>query len=141
MTYLVDTNIISEVMRKRPEPQVDAWFRMQEQIETSAVCFEELVFGLRRRSAFAKEAWLRNMLADVGTIHPVTDSAAQWAGSQRARLEREGRIITQADALIGGCAWEHALILATRNTKDFEGFGIPLFNPFDHQPTRRPGNT
>ena len=88
MTYLVDTNIISEVMRKRPDPQVDAWFRMQQQIVTSAVCIEELVFGLRRRSAFAKEAWLRSMLADVGMIHPVTDSAAQWAGAQRARLER-----------------------------------------------------
>ena len=133
MTYLIDTNIISEVMRKKPDPQVDAWFRTQPQIATSAVCVEELVFGLRRRSAFAKESWLRKMLADVGVVHPVTDSAAQWAGSQRARMQREGRVVAQADALIGACAWEHALILATRNTKDFEGFGIPLFNPFDHQ--------
>lgn len=133
MTYLVDTNIISEVMRKKPDPGVDAWFRTLPQIVTSAVCIEELVFGLRRRSAFAKESWLRNMVADVGVVHPVSDSAAQWAGSQRARLEREGRVVTQADALIGACAWEHALILATRNTRDFEGFGIPLFNPFDHQ--------
>ena len=133
MIYLVDTDIISEVMRKNPDTRVDAWFRTQPRIATSAVCIEELVFGLRRRSAFAKEAWLRNMLADVGVVHPVTDSATQWAGSQRARLEREGRVVAQADALIGACAWEHALILATRNTRDFEGFGIPLFNPFDHQ--------
>lgn len=133
MTYLIDTNIISEVMRKKPDPHVDAWFRAQPQIETSAVCVEELAFGLRRRSAFAKESWLRNMLADVGVVHPVTDSAVQWAGAQRARLEREGRVVAQADALVGACAWEHALILATRNTKDFEGLGIPLYNPFDYQ--------
>ena len=133
MTYLVDTNIISEVMRKKPNPLVDTWFRAQPHIVTSAVCLEELIFGLRRRSAFAREAWLRNVLADVGIVHPVTDSAAQWAGSQRARLQAEGRVISQADALIAGCAWEHALVLATRNTRDFEGFGIPLFNPFDHR--------
>jgi predicted nucleic acid-binding protein len=133
MTELIDTNIIGEVMRRRPDRQVDAWFRTQPQIATSAVCVEELVFGLRRRAAFAKESWLRIMLADVGVVHPITDSAAQWADSHRARMQREGRGVAQADALIGACAWEHALILATRNTKYFEGFGIPLFNPFDHQ--------
>lgn len=134
MTYLLDTNVISEVMRREPAPQVATWFRSQSRIVTSAVCLEELVFGLRSRSALAKEAWLRNLLADVGVVHPVTDTAAQWAGFQRARLQSEGRTVHQADALIAACAWEHALILATRNTKDFEGFGVPLFNPFDHSP-------
>ena len=50
MIYLVDTSIMSEVMRKKPDPRVDAWYRLQARIATSAVCIEELVFGLRRRS-------------------------------------------------------------------------------------------
>ena len=96
--------------------------------------YQQFVRMEARQSTDTVAGWLdqlekiRDQEAD-----PVTDSAAQWAGSQRARMQGEGRVVAQADALIGACAWEHALILATRNIKHFEGFGIPLFNPFDHQ--------
>lgn len=133
MNYLLDTNIMSEVMRNDPAPQVLQWFGSLSAPRTSAICLEELVYGLRRRSAFAKEAWLRRFLTDGGTVYPVSDTAAQWSGDQRARLQTEGRTVSQADALIAACAWEHALVLATRNVKDFDGLGIPLFNPFDYR--------
>jgi len=131
MTYLVDTNVVSEVMRNDPDPRVVRWFSALEIVTLSAVSLEELVFGLRRRSLLRKEAWLRQMLADKGNILPVSDTSARWAGERRALAESEGRIVTQADALIAACAWEHGLILATRNSKDFTGFGIALVNPFD----------
>jgi predicted nucleic acid-binding protein len=57
--------------------------------------------------------------------------AALWSGERRAFLESAGRTVTRADAFIAACAWEHGLILATRNVKDFQGFGIPLINPFE----------
>ncbi|MDA3949659.1 MAG: PIN domain-containing protein [Spirochaeta sp.] len=132
MKYLLDTNIISEVMRKRPDEGVNDWFRTLERVSTSVICLEELIFGLRRRQAYAKEAWLRRMLTDVGVVLPVTDSAAQWSGERRAMLEAQGTPVHQADALIAACAWEHSMVLATRNTRDFSGYGIALFNPFEH---------
>lgn len=74
--------------------------------------------------------WLRQMLADKADILPVSVAAAHWSGEKRAALESTGRKATQADALIAACAWEHGLILATRNVDDFRGCGIPLLNPF-----------
>jgi len=132
MTYLVDTNIISEVMRKEPDPAVDRWFRTLDRVATSVICVDELVYGLRRRHAYKKEAWLRRMLADVGEVFPVTESAANWSGERRALLEGQGTTVHPADSLIAACAWEHGLVLATRNTRDFEGYGIALFNPFEY---------
>ncbi|TVR70897.1 MAG: type II toxin-antitoxin system VapC family toxin [Spirochaetaceae bacterium] len=132
MTFLLDTNVISEVMKRQPDTAVLAWFHSLQEVVTSAICLEELVFGLRRRSAFKKEAWLRRMLADVGSVLPVTDTAAQWSGEKRELLQARGLTVHQADALIAACAWEHGLILATRNSGDFSGFGIPVLNPFEY---------
>jgi predicted nucleic acid-binding protein len=131
MRYLLDTNVLSEIMRKLPDGRVLRWFGSLDRVLISVVSLEELVFGLRRRSLLKKEAWLRQMLADKGSLLPVTVLATLWCGEKRAELEASGRIVTQADALIAACAWEEGLILATRNVKDFEGFGIPLLNPFE----------
>lgn len=130
MTYLLDTNVVSEVMKRSPDADVVAWFRSLDDFSVSAVTLEELVLGLRRRSLLAKEAWLRRMLTDKADIIPVSVAAAHWSGEKRAMLESAGRTVTQADALIAACAWEHSLVLATRNVDDFRGFGIPLLNPF-----------
>lgn len=130
MTYLLDTNVISEVMRRDPNPHVFSWFSTLSSIRTSVICLEELVYGLRRRSLYAKEAWLRRLLADRGRVYPVSDNASHWSGERRATAELQGIKVHQADALIAACAWEHGLVLATRNTKDFESLGIALFNPF-----------
>ena len=118
-------------MKKNPVSHVVQFVCKLDRINISAVTLEELIFGLRRRSLLQKEAWLRQILADKGEILSITDVAAHWCGEKRALLEAEGRNVTQADALIAACAWEHGYILATRNTGDFIGFGIPLVNPFD----------
>jgi len=131
VTYLLDTNVLSEVMRRSPNPGVAAWFSTIDEFSVSAVSLEELVYGLRRRNMLAKEAWLRRMLADKADVVPVTVAAARWGGEKRAMLESGGRTVTQADALIAACAWELGLILATRNVEDFRGFGVPLLDPFE----------
>ena len=107
------------------------WFISLNRVSVCAITLEELVFGLRRRALIQKEAWLRQMLADKGDILPVSIAAAHWSGEKRSMLESAGRTVTQADSLIAACAWEQGLILATRNVKDFQGFGIPLLNPFE----------
>lgn len=131
MTFLVDTNVISEVMKKEPNQSVVAWFSALPRVTLSAVTLEELVYGLRRRSLLKKEAWLRQLLADKGDVLVVSDSAAQWSGDKRAQFEASGRNLTQADALIAACAREHGLVLATRNVSDFAGLGIAVINPFE----------
>jgi hypothetical protein len=131
VTYLLDTNVVSEVMRRSPDRGVTEWFSALDGFAVSAVTLEELVFGLRRRTMLAKEAWLRRMLADKADVVPVTVAAAHWSGEKRAMLESSGRTVTQADAFIAACAWELGLILATRNVEDFRGFGVPLFDPFE----------
>jgi predicted nucleic acid-binding protein len=130
VTYLLDTNVVSEVMKRSPNPSVVDWFCSLDEFSVSAVTLEELVYGLRRRDLLAKEAWLRRMLADKADIVPVTVAAAHWSGERRAMLASAGRTVTQADALIAACAWELGLILATRNVDDFRGFGVPLLDPF-----------
>ena len=131
MTYLLDTNVVSEVMRRLPNPGVAGWFSTLDTFSVSAVTLEDLVYGLRRRNMLAKEAWLRRMLADKADVVLVTVAAAHWSGEKRATLESGGRTVTQADALIAACAWELGLILATRNVEDFRGFGVPLYDPFE----------
>lgn len=130
MNLLLDTNVISEVMRREPDPVVVAWFSRLDRVITSVICVEELVFGLRRRHAYSREAWLLGMLEDVGVVHPVSAVTARWAAEQRARLQDNGQTFTQADALIAATAWEHHLVLATRNVRDFDALGVPLLNPF-----------
>ena len=131
MRYLLDTNVFSEVMKKSPDPKVVRWFTSLDRIAVCAITLEELVFGLRRRALLRKEAWLRQMLKDKGDILPVSDKTAQWSGEKRSSLESDVRTVNQADSLIAACAWENGLILATRNVKDLQGFGIPLLNPFE----------
>ena len=72
MTYLLDTNVVSEVMRRLPNPSVAEWLSTLDTFSVSAVTLEELIYGLRRRNMLAKEAWLRRMLADKADVVPVT---------------------------------------------------------------------
>jgi predicted nucleic acid-binding protein len=84
MKYLLDTNIISEVMKKASDPRVVHWFTTLDRIVLCAISLEVLFFGLRRRSLFQKEAWLRQMLADKGDILSVSDTSTMWSGERRA---------------------------------------------------------
>jgi predicted nucleic acid-binding protein len=131
MRYLCDTNIISEIMRSSPNPAVLHWFSGLNGIGMSVITIEELVFGLRRKGLFKKEAWLRRFTASAVSIVSIEVEDVYWSGEKRGALSAEGRQVHQADALIAASAWRSGLILATRNIRDFEGFGIALFNPFD----------
>jgi hypothetical protein len=129
--YLCDTNVISEIMRKKPDPTVLRWFSNQSAISISVVTIEELVFGLRRKGLFEKEAWLRRFAAEMARIVPVEAEDVYWAGEKRGMLSMNGATIHQADALIAAAAWRTGLVLATRNIRDFADFGIAVFNPWD----------
>jgi len=130
-SYLCDTNVISEIMKKEPDKAVMRWFSALPSVGLSVVSIEELAFGLRRKALFEKEAWLRRFSASAARVFPVEAEDAFWAGEKRGSLSLKGKQIHQADVLIAAAAWRNGLVLATRNVRDFEDFGIAILNPWE----------
>ena len=138
MSTLLDTNVLSELLRSAPEPAVLAWFAAQpaETLFVSAVTQAEMMLGARllptgkRRAAL--EAAVRAMFDEdfAGRILSF-DSAAVPAyvdivGARRAA----GRPISQFDAQIAAIAKHHGARLATRNVSDFEGCNLVVADPW-----------
>jgi toxin FitB len=131
---LVDTNVISELMRARPARSVMEWADRQQRFEMSVVSIEEILYGLHARPNARLSAWFDRFLDQHCEIFPVTISIARHCARLRAALRVRGRPRTQADLLIAATAYEHGLALVTRNLRDFVGCGIPLVNPFEASP-------
>lgn len=131
--HLVDTNVLSELARPRPAPEVIQWFAEQEAITISVVSVEELAFGVARAPDARRlklAAWLEAMLHTVETVFEVTPAIARASGELRAARANTGRPAAQANMLIAATAIVHGLTLATRNVADFAGCGVVIVDPF-----------
>ena len=128
--FLCDTNVVSELMRPTPQLQVEAWLNKEDLVFFSAISVEEIRFGLVRKNLLKKRIWFEKFLAAKVTILDVNETIADRSGTVRAELGLNGKTHSQSDMLIAATAWAHGLTIATRNTKDFEGCGISVFNPF-----------
>ena len=133
MMQLADTNIVSELMRKRPDPGVLAWREMVDamygHITMSAVTVDEIMYGLARKQDAGLQAWFDGFMSR-NQVLIVTQTIACRAGEMRAMFSLRGVVRSQADMLIAATAQVHALTLVTRNVRDFDGCGIALLNPF-----------
>jgi predicted nucleic acid-binding protein len=136
---LLDTNVVSELTRPVPNDAVFAWIAAQPwgALHITAVTEAEIRFGLAlmpdgaRRDRLAAKM---NQLIDEGLAGRVLpfdrDAAAHYADFMAAR-RRLGRPVSTADAQIAGIARARgAALLATRNTADFEGCGVAVFDPW-----------
>jgi predicted nucleic acid-binding protein len=131
--YLLDTNIVSELRKRKPHGAVLAWMDTlrPEQIFISAVTIGELQAGaeLTRKNDPAKAAEIENwlMLTEGAFSVIPMDSACfrEWA---RLKAGKPSELIE--DAMIAATARVHGLQVATRNEKDFRQFQVPSFNPF-----------
>ncbi len=126
---LVDTNIISELSRQRPDPGVLAWASSATDFRFSVISLEEIAFALAWRPNLRVQDWV-DAFFNRHTALPATQEIARRAGELRGRLAAQGSPRSQADMLIAATALVHGLTLVTRNTRDFDGCGLPLLNPF-----------
>lgn len=135
MSYLVDTNVISELRRKRPNPGVVSWFsqRPSATLYLSVLTLGEIRKGIEgtgdANRKMALLDWLETDLPAffTGRILPVDAKIADRWGRL---LSAAGRPLPAVDSLLAATALEHDLILVTRNTKDFTGLPVQAVNPW-----------
>ena len=137
--FVLDTNVVSELMRPAPDPVIVSWVgeRATSSLFLTAVTEAELRFGLaimppgKRRDGLS--AGLDRMMETgfANRVLPFDSGAARaYAGIAAAR-RRRGRPIAQADCQITAIARSRGMAVATRNIRDFEDMGIEIFDPWD----------
>ena len=135
---VVDTNVISELTRQAPAPEVVSWLDSlaADEVATTAITAAELLYGVEQLPAGRREtelsAAIHGLLSDdfQGRVLSFDEPAASRYAEIVARRERLGRSIGIADAHIAAVCRAIGAILATRNTGDFEDTGIDLINPW-----------
>jgi tRNA(fMet)-specific endonuclease VapC len=127
LTFLLDTNILSEPLRARPDPAVlERMKRHERSLCTTTIVWHELRYGAVRLPDGARKELILKYLDDVvGTtlpLLPYDGNAAAWHADQRARLEKKGKTPPFVDGMIAAVAAVHGLTLVTRNLADYAGF-------------------
>ena len=133
--YLLDTNILSEVIKKRPSAGVLERLRAarRDQLATSVICVTELRYGAVRhpKTASLWQRITREVLARVRVL-PLDSAAAVLAGDILARLHAQGTPIGLEDVLISATALVNELVVVTRNLTHFEKIeGLRVESWFD----------
>ena len=128
--FLVDTNVLSELVRKRPDSGVLEWSQEVKRIAISVASIEEVYFGLSWKPNPRIQLWFEGFLETNCEVLPTTARIAKRSGEIRGQLQARGRTRSSTDMIIAATAQEHQLTLVTRNVRDFEECGIPVFNPF-----------
>lgn len=136
---VLDTNVLSELMRPAPAELVTTWMRQWAPVRlyTTAITESEILHGImllpagKRRNAFqaAAEAMFRDDFA--GRILPFDSPAARAYALIVASRTRSGRPISHFDAQIAAIAKSAGASIATRNTRDFDGCGVEVIDPWE----------
>ena len=138
MNLLLDTNVLSEVRRPAPSKKVLGWLDAvdEDRVFISVASIAELRRGValmdpgRRRTALS--GWLTNDLPIrfAERILPIDHAVAERWGDVMAQSRRSGAALSTMDAFFAATALAKNLTLVTPNVKDFESFGVALFNPW-----------
>lgn len=132
--YLLDTNVISEPARPRPDAGVISWLGQLSLLQLPSVGVFEFASGIQRLPAGKKreflEDWFAELLAADCDVFPFDRAAALSCAALESESRRRGRTIELRDLLILAIAKSRDLGVATRNVDHFRGFGVPLYDPF-----------
>jgi predicted nucleic acid-binding protein len=137
---ILDTNVVSELMRSEPSPQVADWVRRRDrrELRMTSITLAEIRFGIARLPAGRRKQVLLDAADDTfrdfdEQILPVDAAAAEQYAIIASSRERAGRPIAGFDALIAAVCRSRDAALATRNVHDFDGTGIEIVNPWTPQ--------
>lgn len=136
--FLVDTNVVSEIFKPRPDRRVQTWLREAEPstLFMSALTAGEIEKGIARlpsgKRRTALEVWFEKdlLVFFARRVVDVNLEIARTWGRLAVKRAAEGRPLPVVDGLISAIALHHGLTLVTRNTSDFERIGLPLFDPW-----------
>lgn len=139
MSFLIDTNVISEVTRPKPHSDVIAFLHEvdEDRLFMSVVTIGELRRGValkaEGKARSALDAWLRFDLVErfSGRIIDITPPVAERWGGLMAAAKRQGVALHVMDGFLAATALTHNHTLVTRNVRDFRRFDVPLLNPWD----------
>ncbi|WP_094555437.1 type II toxin-antitoxin system VapC family toxin [Synechococcus sp. 1G10] len=136
---VLDTNVISELMRPQPEPRVLAW---ADGLDPDAVAITtmneaEILHGIARlgdgrRKQALRQSW-EGLITELfaGRVWGFSSEAAHWYGELLSRRERLGRPMATADAVVAATTLAQGAQLATRDDADFADVGLELINPWN----------
>ena len=138
MSFLLDTNVVSEWVRPRPDAGVVAWLADadEDRVFISVVTLAELRYGIERLTAGQRrrrlDEWLTGELPlrFEGRVLPIDAAIADAWGRLTASREAAGRPIAVVDAFIAATAEVHGLALVTRNVSDFDATVKAVVNPW-----------
>lgn len=136
---LLDTNVVSELMKVRPAEPVIDWLNAQpsDRLFISAITIGEITYGLRILADGQRRSGLRNRFerfvarAFDQRVLGYEDRAARIYGELMGERKEQGRPMSIADGQIAAIARRDHLAVATRNVVDFENCGIEVVNPFE----------
>jgi toxin FitB len=136
VSYLVDTNVFSELAKAKPEAQVVTWLRNHEhELYVSTITIGELRRGIENLPSGKRKAALHSWLIGLckrmdGRILGFNISTAHVWGQLVAAWEKNGATVPSLDGQIAATAHRHGLTVVTRNISDFRLSGVKLLNPF-----------
>ena len=137
MSFLVDTNVFSELAKPTPDPQVAAWLRENEpNLYVSTITIGELRRGVERLPDGVRKSKLRHWLISIcecmkGRVLGFNTSTAHGWGQMKAKWDSAGVVVPTLDSQIAAIAKKHGLTVVTRNTSDYSRTGVKVVNPFD----------
>jgi len=139
MNYLIDTCVMSEFIKKVPNPQVIQWFNYQltEQLFLSSVTIAEIKKGIYKIQDSQPERyqklkiWLQNIEIEFNSrILLINDNILDIWARFSANAELTGKKLAVMDSLIAATAYHHQLTLVTRNVDDFKMTPVKIINPY-----------